>query len=117
MPHLRPRSEVEKQNGVKQNENDNGRSNMTFEEMQKSVGELRDNQFVQGYRLARTETNLDRLETDVQRLEGVVEKLADGFILLQAAMKGLAETVDRFIRGMEHNGHHPQGGDEPGGVH
>jgi hypothetical protein len=117
MPHLRPRSELEKQNGVKQNENDsNGGSNMTFEEMDKSTGELRDNQMVQGYRLARTETNLDRLETDVQRLEGVVEKLADGFILLQAAMKGLTETVERFIRGMEHNGHHPQD-DGPEGVH
>lgn len=90
---------------------------MTFEEIEKSVRELRDNQMVQGYRLGRTETNLDRLETDLQRLEGVVEKLADGFILLQAAMKGLTETVERFIRGMEHNGHRPQGDDEPGGVH
>lgn len=104
---------------------------MTFEEIQKSTGEVRDNQLVQGYRLGRTEANLDRLEAMVERNElqiernsQAIEKLADGFILLQAAMKGLAErvdgltaTVDRFIRGMEHNGHHPQGGDEPDGVH
>jgi archaellum component FlaC len=87
---------------------------MTFEEMGKSIEELRDNQTVQGYRLARTESNLDRLEADLDRLEGVVEKLADGFILLQSAMKGMVQsieglsaTVDRFIRGMEHNGHRP----------
>ena len=96
---------------------------MTFEEMEKSVKELHDNQIVQGYRLGRTESNLDRLEADLHRLEGVVEKLAEGFILLQSAMKGMVQsvdglsaTVDRFIRGMEHNGHHPP--DEgPEGVH
>ncbi len=94
---------------------------MTFDDMEKSVNELRDNQIVQGYRLGRTEANLDRLEV-------VVEKLAHGFIELQSAMKsmvqtveslsvtvdnvsvtvaGLSATVDRFIRGMEHNGHRP----------
>jgi len=87
---------------------------MTPDEMEKSIQELRDNQIVQGYRLGRTEANLDRLES-------VVEKLAHGFIELQSAMKsmvqtveglsvtvaGLSATVDRFIRGMEHNGHHP----------
>lgn len=95
---------------------------MTFEEMEKSLKELGDNQLVQGYRLARTESNLDRLEAMVERNSQAIEKLADGFILLQAAMKGLAErvdgltaTVDRFIRGMEHNGHHPQD-DGPEGV-
>lgn len=87
--------------------------------MDNSVNELRDNQIVQGYRLGRTEANLDRLE-------GVVEKLAHGFIELQSAMKGMVQTVeslsatveglsvtvaglsatvDRFIQGMEHNGH------------
>ncbi len=80
---------------------------MTFEEMENSVKELRDNQIVQGYRPGRTESNLDRLEADLHRLEGVVERIADGFILLQSAMKGLVETVDRFLRGQGHNGHHP----------
>ncbi|HUI43151.1 MAG TPA: hypothetical protein VL523_14405 [Terriglobia bacterium] len=80
---------------------------MTPQEMGKSIEELRDNQVVQGYRLGRTESNLDRLEADLHRLEGVVEKIAEGNILLQSAMKGLAETVDRFIRGMQGNGHRP----------
>jgi len=69
---------------------------------------------VQGYRLGRTESNLDRLEADLHRLEAIVErnaqaieKLADGSMMLHAALKGLAETVDRFVRGLEHNGHRP----------
>ena len=81
---------------------------MTFDEMQQSMKDLRDNQVVQGQLLHRVETNLDRLEEKVERL-------ADGFILLQSAMKGLVQTVDRFIRGMEHNGHHPSG-EGPEGV-
>jgi hypothetical protein len=80
---------------------------MTFEEMQKSMKELRDNQLVQGYRGARTETNLDRLEEMAERNSQAIAKLADGMITLQAAMKGLVQTVERFIRGLEHNGHRP----------
>jgi len=111
---------------------------VTFEEVEQSIKGLRDNQVVQGYLLHRVEINLDRLEEKVEqladkieqladkldRLEGVVDKLADGFVLLQSAMKGMVQsveglsaTVDRFIRGMEGNGHHPSGGDEPAGAH
>jgi predicted nucleic acid-binding Zn-ribbon protein len=110
---------------------------VTFDEMELSMKELRDNQVVQGHLLHRVEMNLDRLEENINRLEeninrteGLVEqntkaiaKLADGFVLLQSAMKGMVQsveglsaTVDRFIRGMEHNGHHPSGGDEPTGA-
>jgi len=99
--------------------------------MEQSIKGLRDNQVVQGQLLHSVEINLDRLEGNVEqladkldRLERVVEKLADGFVLLQSAMKGMVQsveglsaTVDRFIRGMEHNGHHPSGGDEPAGAH
>ena len=94
---------------------------MTSDEMEKSLQGLRDNQIVQGYRLGRTESNLDRLEADLHRLEGVVEKLAEDSVLLHAAIKGLVQsveglsaTVDRFIRGMEHNGHHPPGAEPEG---
>ena len=110
---------------------------MTFEELEQSVRGLSDNQVVQGHLLHRVEMNLDRLEENLLRLEenvgrveGIVEqnskaigKLADGFVLLQSAMKGMVQsveglsaTVDRFIRGMERNGHHPSGGDEPAGA-
>lgn len=78
---------------------------MTLDKMEKLVNELRDNQIVQGYRLGRTEDNLDRLEVIVERNAQAIGKLTDGYNLLHAAMKGLAETVDRFIRGMKHNGH------------
>ena len=72
----------------------------------------------------------------LDRLEQVVEKLADGMVVLQSAMtgmvqtveglagdirvlqsamtglvqsvEGLSATVERFIRGMEGNGHRPQ---------
>jgi len=103
---------------------------VTFEEMEQSVRGLSDNQVVQGHLLHRVEMNLDRLEENVGRVEGIVEqnskaigKLADGFVLLQSAMKGMVQsveglsaTVDRFIRGMERNGHHPSRGDEPAGA-
>jgi archaellum component FlaC len=96
---------------------------MTFEGMEKSVGALQDNQIVQGYRLGRTESNLDRLEADLHRLGGVVEKLAEGFVLLQSAMKGMVQSVDglsatveRFIRGMEHNGHRLPGSESEGAL-
>jgi predicted nucleic acid-binding Zn-ribbon protein len=106
--------------------------------MEQSIKGLGDNQVVQGQLLHRVEMNLDRLEQNLHRLEeninrteGLVEqntkaiaKLADGFVLLQSAMKGMVQsveglsaTVDRFIRGMEHNGHHPPSGDEPAGAH
>jgi len=91
---------------------------MTFEEMQQSMKELRDNQIVQGHLLHRVETNLDRLEGNLERLEEQTEqnnqaigKLADGFILLQSALQGLTTAVDRFIRGLGHDGHHPPGGE------
>ena len=97
---------------------------MTFEEMELSIKGLRDNQVVQGHLLHRVETNLDRVETNLDRLEGVVERLAEGFVLLQSAMKGMVQsleglsaTVDRFIRGIERDGHHPSGGDEPAREH
>ena len=104
---------------------------MTFEEMEQSLKESRDNQVVQGQLLYRVETNLDRLEGNIERLEEnverheenlnrlelVVTKLADGQVLLQAAMKGMVQTVEglsatveRFIRGIEGNGHHPSRG-------
>jgi DNA anti-recombination protein RmuC len=93
---------------------------VTFEEMEKSLIALRDNQVVQGEILNRVELALERnteaiarnSETIAQNSEAIarnsdaIAKLADGFLLLQAAMKGLTETVDRFIRGLEPDGHH-----------
>ncbi len=66
--------------------------------MEKSLIALRDNQVVQGQ-------ILNRVELAVERNTEATAKLADGMILLQSAMKGLAETMDRFIRGLERDGH------------
>ena len=86
---------------------------MTYEEMEKSLVALRDNQVVQGEVLYRLELAVERnSEATARNSEATarnsdaIAKLADGFLLLQAAMKGLAETVDRFIKGLETNGHH-----------
>ena len=80
---------------------------MTYEEMQQSLKELRDNQVVQGELVFRVEKNLDRLEGMVEANTEAIAKLADGAVLLQSAMKSMVDTVDRFIRGMEGNGHKP----------
>ncbi|MHB8653609.1 MAG: hypothetical protein ACYDA9_06995 [Terriglobia bacterium] len=80
---------------------------MTYEEMQQSLKELRDNQVVQGEIVFRVEKNLDRLEGMVEANTEAIAKLADGAVLLQSAMKSMVDTVDRFIRGMEGNGHKP----------
>jgi len=85
---------------------------MTFEEMQQSMRDLRDNQIVQGQILNRVELNLESMGERLGRLGSVVEqnsiainKLTDGQVLLTSAMKGLEDTIERFIRGMEGNGH------------
>jgi len=85
---------------------------MTFEEMEKSLIALRDNQVVQGQILNRVEQAVERNTEAIARITEAVArntqaitKIADGFILLQAAMKGMAETVERFVKGLDHNGH------------
>ncbi len=99
---------------------------MTFQELEQSVKELRDNQVVQGQILNRVELNLEPFTERLRTLEGMVAqntqaiarntqalgKLADGILLIQSASKGLVQTVEglsttveRFIRDMEGNGH------------
>jgi hypothetical protein len=97
---------------------------VTLEEMQQSMMELRDNQVVQGQILHRVETNLeclgerlDRLEIAVEQNTEAIAKLTNNMALLHSAMKGMVQTVeglsatvDRFIRGLEGDGHHPSTG-------
>jgi hypothetical protein len=77
----------------------------TFEEMEKSLIALRDSQVVQGQILNRVEQAVERNTEAIGRNTEAIAKIADGFILLQAAMKGMAETMERFVRGLDHNGH------------
>src|SRR5215831_19332492 len=75
--------------------------------MEHSVKGLRDNQVVRGHLLHRVDMNLGRLaenlhrrEENVGRVEVVeqnskaIRKLADGFVLLQSAMKGMVQSVE-----------------------
>lgn len=78
---------------------------------------------VQGFMMNRLENNLDRLENDLHLLEAVVAensaaiarntesiaKLGDGMIIMQAAMQRLFDHMDRFIRGLERDGHESGG--------
>lgn len=89
---------------------------MTFDEMQQSMKELRDNQVVQGQLVHAVERNLDRLGGLVEANTQAIAKLADSQVLLHSAMKGLVVTVeglsltvDLFIRDMGGNQHHPAG--------
>ena len=92
---------------------------MTLEEMERGFKVLQDNMTVQGVIMHRIENNLDRLESNLGRLEVMVgqnseaiarnteaiARLADGMAVMQAAMKSLFDHMDRFIRGLESDGH------------
>ncbi len=96
---------------------------MTFEEMERGLKGLQDNMTVQGVMMHRLESNLDRLESNLEGLEAVVAensaaiarnteaiaKLADGMMVMQAAMKSLFDHIERFIRGLETDGHKRRG--------
>ena len=98
---------------------------MTLDEMERVIAQLvagqqrlDDNMTVQGVMMHRLENNFDRLEGIVEKLAVSVETLtvtvdtlavkvdalADGYRILLGALKGLTETVDRFVRGQSTNG-------------
>ena len=85
---------------------------MTFEEMEKSLQELRDAQLVHVHLLDRHEREwnerfsqmderLSHLDERFSRLIEVVESHEDGIAELRAAMAKLFERMDRFIQGLE----------------
>lgn len=81
---------------------------MTIEDMERGMKVLQDNMTVQGVIMYRLENNMDRLESNLARLEGTVEALANSQALMQAAMHSLFERMDRFIRGLQSDGHGKQ---------
>ncbi len=92
---------------------------MTFEEMEKSLLPLHDHQVAEGVMLHRVENNLDRLEAMVEKNTQAIEKLAEiaeshesRLQVMQAAMTALFERMDRFIRGLESDGHKGGGSDD-----
>jgi hypothetical protein len=89
---------------------------MTFEEMERGLSGVQDNLTAQGAIMHRLENNLDRLEaivaqnTDaVRRNAEAIQHLANGQALMQSSVHALFERLDRFIRGLESDGHKKKG--------
>lgn len=85
---------------------------MTVEEIEISLKRLADVQLVQSEFLTRLERVVaQNTEAIAQHTEAigrhteVITKLADGMQLMQSAMERLFEHMDRFIRGLESDGH------------
>ena len=78
---------------------------MTYEEIEKPLVALRDNQVVQGALLGRLGLAVERNAKAIARNSEAFGKLADGLILVQAAAKGLADTVERFVKGLQNDGY------------
>jgi hypothetical protein len=78
---------------------------MTFEEMERAL-------IVQGELMHRVEQAVaHNTEAIAQNTEAIahnteaIGKLSDGMLIMQGAMKSLFEHIDRFIRGLESDGH------------
>ena len=90
---------------------------MTFEEMEKSIQEIRDVQLVTARLMDRNEREskerFDRAEERIERLEAGIEHLLramqsheGGIAEMRSAMVKLFDRMDRFIQGMDReNGH------------
>ncbi|MGH9445838.1 MAG: hypothetical protein ACRD3O_08945 [Terriglobia bacterium] len=93
---------------------------MTLAEVEVSLKKLVDNQVVQGEMLGRLErvvaqnteaiaqntAAIGHIAQAVASLSDAVAQLNDRTSLMQAGMERLFEHMDRFIRGLEGNGHH-----------
>ncbi len=71
---------------------------MTFEEMERGL-------IVQGELLNRVDQAVARNTEAIARNTEAIGKLADGMLIMQGAMRSLFERMDRFIRGLESDGH------------
>ncbi len=71
---------------------------MTFEEMERGL-------IVQGELLNRVDQAVARNTEAIARNTEAIGKLADGMLTMQGAMRSLFERMDRFIRGLESDGH------------
>lgn len=82
---------------------------MTFEEMERAMTQVKDNLVVQGELLHRLETDMLASRRDFDERIGALLKVAEvdheQLRLMQTAMAQLFERMDRFIRGLESDGH------------
>jgi hypothetical protein len=89
---------------------------MTFEEMDRAMIQVRDNMVVQRELLHRLETDMVASRRDFDERIGILTRIAEDherrlgddreqLRKMQAAMEKLFERMDRFIRGLESDGH------------
>lgn len=71
---------------------------MTLAEVEVALNRLTDNQLVQGELLG-------RVERVVASNAEAIGRLTDRMDVMQSAMERLFEHLDRFVRGLEGNGH------------
>lgn len=82
---------------------------MTFEEIDRAMAQVKDNLVVQGELLHRLGTAMDASRRDfderIGALLNVVAEDREQLRAMRAAMAQLFEHMDRFIRGLESDGH------------
>ncbi len=77
-------------------------------ELEAKLNQIADNLLVQTRLVERferrTEDRFAEHEARMDRIETALENLASGDVNLQAALSGLVEQIDRFIRGQQGDG-------------
>ncbi len=86
---------------------------MTFEETERALNQVKDNLIVQGELLNRLDRAMIDSRPDFDErskaLLTIAEKHEQRLDLMQSAMHSLFERMDRFIRGLESDGHRKKG--------
>jgi hypothetical protein len=79
-----------------------------MEELEAKLNQIADNLLVQTRLIERFERRKEERfaeqEERMHRIETALESLAGGYVNLQAALSGLVEQIDRFIRGQQGDG-------------
>jgi len=77
-------------------------------ELELKLNQIADNLLVQTRLVERFERRAEERFAEHQvrmdRVETALESLASGYLNLQAALSGLVEQIDRFVRGQQGNG-------------
>lgn len=78
---------------------------MTLGEIEIALKKVTDDQIVQDELLNRLEQVVERNTEAIAQNSAAIGHLADGMVLMQPAMDRLFDYRDRFIRGLEGDGH------------
>ena len=79
-----------------------------MDELEAKLNQIADNLLVQTRLVERferrTEERFAEHEERMHRIETALESLSSGYVNLQAALSGLTEQIDRFLRGQQGDG-------------